>query len=184
MICAPTSNEGRIYEIDGRQRDSRIARQPDRVVRLICLRGVQHLLRQRVLPVRQSDCAASEYGGHLRGRLPGPPSRLMAVWPVCRSIRPPCRIDSLGDADGRRISRHRRPGRSCLAADRRDAFRHRLGPPRNGDAHEVLRRSRLTSGLPSGRGQLERRIHARSVSAGSPRPRTTSIWQKISLLPR
>ena len=58
----PEAGEAPSHEIGGRQRDSRVARQLDRVVRLVRLRGVQHLLRKRVLPIGESDSAAVEHG--------------------------------------------------------------------------------------------------------------------------
>ena len=86
----------RLSKVGGRQRDPRIARQFDRVVRLVRLRGVQHLLRRRVLPVGESDGAAVEHGWDLRGRLPDPATRRLAVRPVRRPIRAPRGIDALG----------------------------------------------------------------------------------------
>ena len=85
-----------------------LSRQPGRVVRLVRLRGVQHLFRLAVLSRGQPDRAAA---GHRRGvcrRLPHPAARRLAARPVRRPLRPQERAQPVRDHDGRRVLPHRR----------------------------------------------------------------------------
>ena len=100
------------------QRDlRRLDRQSRRVVRLLRLRGVRALLRQRVLSRQRSGRPAAERRHPLRARLHRPADRRLAVRPPRRSLRPAQRADAVGAADVLRLADDR--GDADLRVDRR-----------------------------------------------------------------
>ena len=164
----------------------RLDRQPGRVVRLLRLRGLRALFRQRVLSGQRSGRPAAERGDSVCLRLHRAADRRLAVRPPRRSLRPAQRADAVGAADvlriaddcgdaDLRVNRHRRAGPARprahdSGAEPRRRVRHQRDLPHRGRRREA---PRLLFQLPvrhADRRAVVRHPGAAAPAAGVPHP--------------